>query len=99
MSFEDVYYLFGGSVNFVSKFGPVFFGLSFSEGNFFFSFVLLPHPVRLASTAVPTPLISTPPSQPHTGPLCRNLRARSPQGATNVRPPRGHLPEETLHFY
>ncbi|KAL8563138.1 hypothetical protein ACOMHN_022067 [Nucella lapillus] len=27
--------------------------------------------------------------QPHTGPLCRNLRARSSQGATNVRPPRG----------
>ncbi|KAL8562910.1 hypothetical protein ACOMHN_004602 [Nucella lapillus] len=26
---------------------------------------------------------------PHTGPLCRNLKARSPQGATNVRPPRG----------
>ncbi|KAL8565907.1 hypothetical protein ACOMHN_000484 [Nucella lapillus] len=40
-------------------------------------------------TADPTPLISNPPSQPHTGPLCRNLRARSPQGATNVRPPRG----------
>ncbi|KAL8621078.1 hypothetical protein ACOMHN_040603 [Nucella lapillus] len=51
-----------------------------------------------SSTAVPTPLISTPPSQPHTGPLCRNLRARSPQGVTNVRPLRGHLPEEALHF-
>ncbi|KAL8599333.1 hypothetical protein ACOMHN_008048 [Nucella lapillus] len=49
-------------------------------------------------SAVPTPLISTPPSQPHTGPLHRNLRARSPLGATNVRPPRGHLPEEALHF-
>ncbi|KAL8557908.1 hypothetical protein ACOMHN_066246 [Nucella lapillus] len=34
----------------------------------------------------------------HTGPFRRNLRARSPQGATNVRPPRGHLPEEALHF-
>ncbi|KAL8558029.1 hypothetical protein ACOMHN_057896 [Nucella lapillus] len=49
-------------------------------------------------SAVPTPLISTPPSQPHTGPLRLNLRARSPQGATNVRVPRGHLPEEALHF-
>ncbi|KAL8599065.1 hypothetical protein ACOMHN_006874 [Nucella lapillus] len=49
-------------------------------------------------SAVPTPLISTPPSQPYTGPFRRNLRARSPQGATNVRPPRGHLPEEALHF-
>ncbi|KAL8566663.1 hypothetical protein ACOMHN_055600 [Nucella lapillus] len=47
---------------------------------------------------VPTPLISTPPSQPHTGPLRRNLRARSPLGATNVRPPWDHLPEEALHF-
>ncbi|KAL8574261.1 hypothetical protein ACOMHN_063668 [Nucella lapillus] len=44
------------------------------------------------------PRRSSRPSQPHTGPLCRNLRARSPQGATNVRPPRGHLPEEALHF-
>ncbi|KAL8561903.1 hypothetical protein ACOMHN_046693 [Nucella lapillus] len=35
---------------------------------------------------------------PHTGPFRRNLRARSPQGATNVRPTRGHLPEEALHF-
>ncbi|KAL8567283.1 hypothetical protein ACOMHN_023326 [Nucella lapillus] len=52
----------------------------------------------LDHTAVPTPLISTPPSQPHTGPLRLNLRARSPQGATNVRPPRGHLPEEALHI-
>ncbi|KAL8611510.1 hypothetical protein ACOMHN_014565 [Nucella lapillus] len=49
-------------------------------------------------SAVPTPLISSPPSQPHTGPLRRNLKARSPLGATNVRSPRGHLPEEALHF-
>ncbi|KAL8610282.1 hypothetical protein ACOMHN_062014 [Nucella lapillus] len=36
--------------------------------------------------------------EPHTGPPCHNLGARSPQGATNVRQPRGHLPEEALHF-